>query len=412
MTQIFISYSRKDEAFARQLTTSLCLLGAEVWIDLEDIPLGVKWSTAIQEGLNASEVMIVILSPDSMASSNVEDEWQYFLDQKKPVVPVLYKPCNIHFQLNRMQRIHFTDRDYETAFTELHRELVERGFSFAKTPDQIPADHPIIPPASAAVQPRTSRLVVGGAVALVAFIAVIVLLLINYGQTIEQNSQATGTQYAAIALALSATSSDPISAATDTATPSSTPTETTQSTATDTQTLQPTDTPSPLPTATATNSPTPEPTATPTATDTATPEVTEAVSIITPTNVPSLILVYDENGVVLVNRSSRSISIASLLFVQRLDNGTTLSFDSSLWTDSARTVMLPGGYCAQVSKTGLRAPTLPAACRGRFAWAQVSERRWFWIGSTRGAIFEVRQTDDVIARCSIQAGQCSLQTGS
>jgi len=406
MTHVFISYSRKDEAFARQLATSLGLLGAEVWIDLEDIPLGVKWSSAIQDGLNAADVMIVILSPDSMASSNVEDEWQYFLDQKKPVVPVLYKPCNIHFQLNRMQRIHFTDRDYETAFTELHTELVERGFKFAKTPDQIPADHPIIPPVQATTQPGLSRLVVGGAVALVAFIAVIVLLLINYGQTIEHNVESTSTAFAAIALALSATSSDPISPATDTALPSSTPT--------DTATAQPSSTPTattqPTATDTATSSPTPEPTATPTATATA--EATEAVSIITPTNVPNLILVYDETGVVLVNRSSRSISIASLLFVQRLDNGTTLSFGSSLWTDSARTVMLPGGYCAQVSKTGLRAPTLPAACRGRFAWAQVSERRWFWVSSERGAIFEVRQTDDVVARCSIQAGQCSLQTGS
>ncbi|MBE2268943.1 MAG: TIR domain-containing protein [Anaerolinea sp.] len=137
MANIFISYSRKDEAFARRLATALSLLGADVWIDLEDIPVGVKWSTAIQQGLNESEVMIVIISPDSMASTNVEDEWQYYLDQRKVVVPVLLRPANIHFQLNRFQWINFNNRDFNIAFEELHRELSERGFTFSHTPDDV-----------------------------------------------------------------------------------------------------------------------------------------------------------------------------------------------------------------------------------------------------------------------------------
>src|SRR5262245_58227367 len=56
MARIFISYSRKDEAFSRRLAASLSQLGADVWIDVEDIPSGMKWSRAIQEGLDVSDV--------------------------------------------------------------------------------------------------------------------------------------------------------------------------------------------------------------------------------------------------------------------------------------------------------------------------------------------------------------------
>jgi len=127
MARIFISYSRVDEAFVRQLATSLSQLGADVWIDIEDIPVGMKWSRAIQEGLDVSDVLLVVISPESMASQNVEDEWQYYLDQKKPVIPLLFTPAKLHFQLSRMQYIDFHRRPYEKALRQLHAELARKG---------------------------------------------------------------------------------------------------------------------------------------------------------------------------------------------------------------------------------------------------------------------------------------------
>ena len=64
-----------------------------------------KWSSAIQQGLDAGDLLIVIISPNSMVSRNVEDEWQYYLDNHKPVIPVLLHPAKIHFQLSRIQYI-------------------------------------------------------------------------------------------------------------------------------------------------------------------------------------------------------------------------------------------------------------------------------------------------------------------
>lgn len=154
MPRIFISYSRKDEEFARQLATSLTASGADVWIDLEDIPAGMKWSSAIQEGLDTADLMVVIISPDSMGSRNVEDEWQYYLDNGKPVIPVLLRPAKIHFQLARIQYIDFHNQPYGRALNQLYTEFRRKGVPLEGAPntqDKPPVSH--IPPTPSSAQP-------------------------------------------------------------------------------------------------------------------------------------------------------------------------------------------------------------------------------------------------------------------
>ena len=129
MNRVFISYSRQDEAFARRLATELDQAGADVWIDVDDIPAGMKWSTAIQAGLDSADGMLVVLSPDAMASSNVEDEWQYFMDHDKPVIPIWWRPTKVHFQLHRLQYIDFNTRPFDEAVLDLYAELGRKGLS-------------------------------------------------------------------------------------------------------------------------------------------------------------------------------------------------------------------------------------------------------------------------------------------
>jgi hypothetical protein len=119
MSEIFISYSREDAEFARQLATDLTRRGASIWIDVDDIPPGMNWSTAVQEGLDTCDAMILILSPASVKSPDVQDEWQYFMDQKKPLIPVLLEPTTVQFQLNRLQRVDFFSQEYAGAFETL-----------------------------------------------------------------------------------------------------------------------------------------------------------------------------------------------------------------------------------------------------------------------------------------------------
>lgn len=143
MARIFISYSRTDEAFARRLATSLSQMGADIWMDIEDIPAGMKWSSAIQQGLDGAEVLIVAITPESMASRNVEDEWQYSLDNRKPVIPILLRPAKIHFQLSRIQYIDFHTQPYEVALQRLQYELARQGYPVGTA---IPPSHLPPPP--------------------------------------------------------------------------------------------------------------------------------------------------------------------------------------------------------------------------------------------------------------------------
>ena len=94
------------------------------------------------QGLKLCQVMIVVISPAAMNSRNVEDEWQYFLDKNKPVVPILLKPTDIDFQLNPIQRIDFHTEAYDTALQYLFLELESRKVHLA--PDAIVARPTVI----------------------------------------------------------------------------------------------------------------------------------------------------------------------------------------------------------------------------------------------------------------------------
>lgn len=139
MSRIFISYSREDEGFARRLAAALSDAGADIWLDVNAIPAGMKWSTAIQQGLDECEVLLVVISPDSMASENVEDEWQYFKDEGKPIVPVLLREAKVHFQLRRLQYVDFLNNAFDAAFALLVTELQSKGLPLSAEQSESPS---------------------------------------------------------------------------------------------------------------------------------------------------------------------------------------------------------------------------------------------------------------------------------
>jgi hypothetical protein len=156
MSDIFVSYSRVDEEFAHRLAADLDRVGAQVWLDVAAIPAGVKWSTAVQQGLDTCRIMLVIISPDSMASRNVEDEWHSYLDDGKTVIPILWRPARVHFQLRRIQYIDFHNEDYATAFEHLREELLRNGIQLAPLPEDAAARPSLAPPDQGA-QPEARK---------------------------------------------------------------------------------------------------------------------------------------------------------------------------------------------------------------------------------------------------------------
>ncbi len=118
----FFSYSREDSEFALRLASDLRAAGSAVWIDQLDIGPGQLWDRAVQSALENCPSVLIILSPASVNSDNVMDEVSFALDQKKTLIPVLYRDCDIPFRIRRFQHIDFRT-EYERMLQELKKCL-------------------------------------------------------------------------------------------------------------------------------------------------------------------------------------------------------------------------------------------------------------------------------------------------
>src|ERR1041385_6266639 len=103
MPNIFLSYARVDKDFALKLAHDLKSAGTSLWIDQLDISPGALWDDAIEQALQASQSLLVILSPASVASQNVMDEVGFALEHKRRILPVVYRGCEVPFRLKRLQ---------------------------------------------------------------------------------------------------------------------------------------------------------------------------------------------------------------------------------------------------------------------------------------------------------------------
>ena len=74
--KVFVSYSRKDAEFVERIQRDLTAIGYDVWVDTEDILAGgqARWRRSIVATIRDSEAMVLVLSPSSTHSDNVERE--------------------------------------------------------------------------------------------------------------------------------------------------------------------------------------------------------------------------------------------------------------------------------------------------------------------------------------------------
>jgi hypothetical protein len=108
--------------------------GARVWMDQLDIEPGQRWARALQDAITNSPRFLVILSPHSVASTNVEDEVAFALEEHKTIIPVLYCDCKVPFQLRPFQYADFRS-DYEQGLRILLKTMgVDLPVGFTASP--------------------------------------------------------------------------------------------------------------------------------------------------------------------------------------------------------------------------------------------------------------------------------------
>lgn len=75
VTSIFISYARADSPFVDRLKADLHRQGFAPWLDRRGLAGGQQWRRELQEAVERCQVLLVVLSPDAVASPYVQIEY-------------------------------------------------------------------------------------------------------------------------------------------------------------------------------------------------------------------------------------------------------------------------------------------------------------------------------------------------
>jgi WD40 repeat protein len=110
---VFFCYARANQEFVLRLAGNLKQRGVAVWLDQWDIPAESDWDQTIDQALRNCAHLLIVLSPASVESREVRGELRTALDLGKPILPVLYQPCEVPRQLRLVQFVDFSGREPE-----------------------------------------------------------------------------------------------------------------------------------------------------------------------------------------------------------------------------------------------------------------------------------------------------------
>ncbi|MEM9004328.1 MAG: TIR domain-containing protein [Cyanobacteria bacterium P01_F01_bin.86] len=121
---IFISYSRKERDFVKQLTTELEKHNWKVWIDWQHIPVAADWREKVAEGIRDAHTFIAVVSQDFFLSEPCQWELGQAQAQNKRIIPFV---CRDNYNrdalkasgLASIQYASCTKRPFDMAMGEL-----------------------------------------------------------------------------------------------------------------------------------------------------------------------------------------------------------------------------------------------------------------------------------------------------
>ena len=122
MSDVFISYSRKDQVFVKHLFDQLVDQKREAWVDWQGIPPTAEWLAEIYSAINAADAFIFVISPDSASSEICQLEVTHAVQQNKRLIPILLKevdPEIIHQQVRKINWLTMEEDSIESSFQDL-----------------------------------------------------------------------------------------------------------------------------------------------------------------------------------------------------------------------------------------------------------------------------------------------------
>lgn len=187
---IFISYSKKQQKYARAYADYLIQNGFDVWID-DRIEYGDNWWDAIVEAVSNCAACSVIMSPDSKKSRWVDREVLLADSQNKPIFPLLLEgdnwPIFVSTQYIDVRDGNLPDDEFIEHLSQVVNRSSSPGHNVTTAPEKI------TPPSSTPKSQGSLRLRYLVAAISVALVGLL-LVLRNNAPTIEASPTPTVTQ--------------------------------------------------------------------------------------------------------------------------------------------------------------------------------------------------------------------------
>lgn len=166
MADIFLSYSRTDQAIARRYAEAFQRAGLSVWWDAT-LRAGEAYDEVTEEALRSARAVVVLWSTTSVASRWVRAEATQ-ADRNKTLMPAMIEPCTrpIMFELTQTADLaHWTGAPQDPAWLAFLADVRRRVDNVGGAP-QAAAPAPIASPPPVPPRGLSRRAVLGGAAVL------------------------------------------------------------------------------------------------------------------------------------------------------------------------------------------------------------------------------------------------------
>lgn len=136
LSDVFISYSRKDAPFVESLNKALQKAGKKVWIDWKDIPYSSKWWDEISGAIEGASTFICVLSPDYFNSATCKEEALLAEKLNKRIIPTLWRDfdanLNSNNSISKINWVLFRQTDvFDDSFNKLI-DTINKDLEWAK----------------------------------------------------------------------------------------------------------------------------------------------------------------------------------------------------------------------------------------------------------------------------------------
>jgi hypothetical protein len=127
LSRLFVSYSRRDAEPVTLLARKLEASGHHVWLDRSAIQAGALWQEAIARGIRSADVVVLVLSRQSVESDNVEKELGLAYVTGKPIILAVLSPVPVpsdwRYALAGVEPIIISPGDIEPGVEMLRRAV-------------------------------------------------------------------------------------------------------------------------------------------------------------------------------------------------------------------------------------------------------------------------------------------------